>query len=136
MNKRVLTIIVVLAVIAVVAFVGFIMLRDSKSAQFEITDDVLSIDCAFGVDVPLGDIENLELVTSLPSVATKTNGAGIGSMQKGEYALTDGRQARLYLDEEQPMFITFTSDGTVFFLNAATTADTQTLFDALQNAVR
>jgi cell division protein YceG involved in septum cleavage len=135
MNKKGLTIIVLLAIIAVVAFVGFMVLRDSKPAQFEITDDALSIQCAFGVDVPLDEIENPELVSSMPSVAAKTNGAGVGSMQKGEYTLTDGRHARLYVDDTQPMFITFTYDDTVFFLNAATVEDTQTLFDTLQDAV-
>lgn len=136
MKNKILIPIVLVLVVAFLVFIGTMMVNDSKAAKFEITEDSLSIQCSFGTDVPLSEIENLTTTDTLPAVGTKTNGAGIGSMQKGQYNLKDGRKARLYLDKNQPLFITFTQDDTVFFLNADTQADTQALFDQLQKAVK
>ena len=134
MRNKIAAIAVAIIVAAVIVFVGFMMARDSKAAKFEVTADTLSIQCSFGVDVPLDEIKDLKLTDKLPAIAIKTNGAGIGGMKKGEYQLEDGRQARLYLDIEQPLFITFTQADTVFFLNAETTEDTHKLYDQLQKS--
>lgn len=136
MKNKILIPIVLVLVVAFVVFIGTMMARDSKAAKFEITEDALSIQCSFGVDVPLSEIENLSTTDTLPAVGTKTNGAGIGSMQKGQYNLKDGRKARLYLDKTQPLFITFTQGDTVFFLNTDTQEDSQALFEQLQKAVK
>ncbi len=124
-----------LIIVAVAVVIVMMMSTDSKPAVYEIKDEELIITCSFGVSVPLEDITSLELTKDGPQIATKTNGAGIGSMQKGEYLLTDGSKARLYIDDEMPPFIRFMQGDTVFYLNSDSKEATQALFDELQAAI-
>jgi hypothetical protein len=122
-------------IVAVAIVVVIMMSTDSKPASYEIKDGELVITCSFGVSVPLEEITSLELTQDAPQVASKTNGAGIGSMQKGEYLLQDGSKARLYIDDEMPPFICFMQGDTVFYLNSDSPEATQALFDELAAAV-
>ncbi len=115
--------------------VALMMSRDSKSAEYGIQDGQLVITCAFGVSVPLDEIENLTLTNAAPDIASKTNGAGIGTMQKGEYLLTDGSKARLYADTSLSPFIRFTQGDTVYYLNADSAEATETLYDEIAAAL-
>jgi len=124
-----------LIIVAVAVLVIMMMSKDSKPAAYEIKDDELVITCSFGVSVPLDQITSLELTEDAPQIATKTNGAGIGSMHKGEYQLQDGSKARLYIDDEMPPFIRFIQGDTVFYLNSDSQEATQALFDTLSDAV-
>jgi hypothetical protein len=124
-----------LIIVAVAVVLIIMMSGDSKPAAYEIKDGELVITCSFGVSVPLNEITSLELTEDAPQIATKTNGAGIGSMQKGEYKLQDGSKARLYIDDEMPPFIRFVQGDTIFYLNSDSPEATQTLFDELSAAV-
>lgn len=124
-----------LIIVAVAVVIVMMMGTDSKPAVYEINNEELIITCSFGVSVPLEDITSLELTQDAPQIATKTNGAGIGSMQKGEYQLQDGSKARLYIDDEMPPFIRFMQGDTVFYLNSDSPEATQALFDELHAAI-
>ena len=103
---------------AVIVAVVLMMSRDSQPAQYRVEGDQFIITCSFGVSVPVDEIDGLTLTDTAPEIETKTNGAGIGSMHKGEYRLTDGSKAMLYIDASAPPFIRFTQGDTGFFLNA------------------
>lgn len=120
---------IIVAAVAVV--VALMMTTDSKDAQFAVEDDALVISCSFGVTVPLSEIENLELTTDVPQIENKDNGAGIGSMQKGQYTLAGGTKARLYVDLEAPVFIRFSRGGKVYYLSAESEDATRALFEQL-----
>lgn len=126
------TIIITLAVIVTVAFM---MNRDSQSAEYRIENSQLVISGSFGVSVPLEEIQGLTLTEDAPDIETKTNGAGIGSMHKGEYRLADGSAARLYIDTSIPLFIRFMQGDTVLYLNAEDTEATQALYDLITAAL-
>ena len=111
--------------------VALMMTNDSKDAQFSVDDSALNITCSFGVTVPLDEIESLELTQDVPQVASKDNGAGLGSMQKGQYTLEGGVKARLYIDEEAPVFIRFSHGGEVYYLSAESEDATRALFEQL-----
>jgi hypothetical protein len=125
----------IIITIAVIITVAFMMNRDSQSAEYQFEDGKLTISCSFGVSVPLDEIEGLTLTETAPQIETKTNGAGIGSMQKGEYRLSDGSDARLYIDTSVPLFISFLQGNTVYYLNAESIDATQILYDKIATAL-
>ncbi len=131
MNKKYLLLTVIIAVVVVV-FVSFMLVKDSQAAEYDIQDGTLIIDTAFGVDVPVSQMKNLALTNDAPVVLTRTNGAGVGSVNKGEFLLEGDVKARIYADVEKPPFIKFTYDGTVFYLNADTAEETEALFGQLK----
>ena len=135
MRNKIAIIAAVVIIVAVAVVVGVMMTSDSKAAAIKIKDDALVISCSFGVTVPLDDISDLTFTEELPKIATKTNGASIGRMHKGEYEFADGSQARLYLNDEVPAYVRFTQGDTVFYLNADTIEDTKEIYDELQKAI-
>ncbi len=133
-NKWAIAVTIVVAIGVIIA-IALMMNKDAKSAQYQIEDGQLAITCSFGVSVPLNEIEGLTLTEAAPEIKTKTNGAGIGSMQKGEYLLTDGSSARLYINTDVPLYIRFTQGDTVYYLNAENSEATQALYDELTAAI-
>jgi hypothetical protein len=123
-------------VIAAAAAVFFMMTRDSKPSPFEISEGNLVIGGSFGVTVPLADIADLDLTDVPPEIGTKTNGAGLGSMYKGEFELKDGTKARLYIDASKPPFIVFRNGDTIFYLNSGTPEETQALYQKLSEGIK
>ena len=135
MRNKIAIIATVVIIVVVAILVGTMLITDSKPAAFEIKDGNLVITCAFGASVPLSEITSLELTDTAPDIKTKTNGAGIGSMQKGEYLLADGSKARLYVDTSASDFIRFVQGDTVFYINSDSAEATQSLFAELEAAV-
>ncbi len=135
MSRKVSLIITAIIVVVVAVVVGTMMTADSKAATFELKDGNLVITCSFGTSVPINEISSLELTDTAPDIKTRTNGAGIGSMQKGEYLLADGSKARLYVDTSASLFIRFVHSDTVFYINSDSAEATQSLFAELEAAV-
>ncbi len=125
----------VVIAIGVIVAIALMMNRDSQPAQYSIEDGQLIISCSFGVSVPVDEIGELTLTETAPEIETKTNGSGLGSMQKGEYRLVGGDNARLYIDTSIPLFVRFMHDNTVYYLNAETQEATQSLYDQIKAAL-
>lgn len=121
----------VVITLAVIVVVALMMKGDRKPAQYTIENGSLTIDCSFGITVPVDKMDNLSITDTAPDIRTKTNGSGVGSVYKGEFELADGSAARLYIDESVPPFIRFTQGETVFYISAGSAEETQALYDEL-----
>jgi hypothetical protein len=131
MNKKI--VLITLAAIAViVCLVAVMLVRDSKPPVYNLSGGILDIKCSFGVSVPAAEITGLELTENAPEIKTKTNGADVGSVLKGEFLLEDGSKARLYVDAQSSPFIRFTWDGWIFYINAATREETEALYKNIE----
>ena len=133
-NKWAIAATIIIA-IAVIVTIAFMMNRDSQPAEYTLEDARLTISCSFGVSVPLDEIEGLMLTETAPEIETKTNGASIGSVHKGEYRLADGSDAHLYIDTSIPLFIRFSQGDTLYYLNAESLEATQSLYDKIAAAL-
>jgi hypothetical protein len=122
-------------VVAVAVFVGIMMSSSSQPTACALKDGNLVIDGMFGTSVPLTDISSLELTDTTPDIQTRTNGSSLGGVHKGEYLLTDGSKARLYIDENNSPFILFLQGDTVFYINLDSAEATQSFFSELQAAI-
>lgn len=121
-------------IIVVVASVVFIMiLKINKPSSFDIKDGDFIIGGSFGVTVPMTGIADLELSDVPPTIVTRTNGSGVGTIYKGEFTLDGNVKSRLYIDASKPPFIIFNYNGTVFYINLETPEETQTLYEKLLN---
>lgn len=126
-SKWAIAVTIIIAV-AVIATVALMMNRDSQPAEFSLRDGQLVISCSFGVSVPLEEIAGLELTETVPEIDTRTNGASVGCVHKGEYKLAGGNPARLYIDASVPPFIRFTQGDTVFYISAGNAEATRALY--------
>ncbi len=136
MNRNKIAIIATAVIIVAVGIgVAIMMSSSSQPATYELKDGNLVIGGMFGTSVPLADITSLELTDSAPDIKTRTNGASLGSMHKGEYLLSDDSKARLYIDAKTPPFIRFIQNETVFYINLDSAETTQSFFAELEAAV-
>lgn len=121
----------VIIIAVVVVIVAVMLVNDSQPPVYEIKDGNLAISCSFGVSVPVAEISGLELTEDKPSIKTKTNGADVGSVYKGEFLLQDGAKARLYVNLKSPPFIRFSHGGVIYYINTDTQENTKELFRLL-----
>jgi hypothetical protein len=132
-NKwQIVTVAIVLAASAL--FVIFLMAGTNKTPEYSVEGSTLTISSQFGTSVQLDTISALLLTPDLPQIKTRTNGASIGGKHRGEYTLSDGEKARLYIDETAPLFIRFSSEDTVYYLSADSKEATRALYDQLLEA--
>jgi len=122
-------------IVVIAAVVLLFMLKDSKPSTFELEDGNLVIGGSFGVTVPVTEISGLTLTETAPVITYKKNGSGVGTVYKGEFRLEGDVPARIYADTAKPPFVTFTHDGTAFYLNLATADETQALYQRILDAM-
>jgi hypothetical protein len=127
-------IIVAIVLAAAAGFIIFLIAGTNKNPEYSVTDGTLTISSQFGTSVKLNTISNLSLTPDAPEIKTRTNGASIGGKHRGDYVLSSGEKAKLYIDEAAPQFIRFSSDGTVYYLSADSEDATRALYEQLQNA--
>ena len=133
-NKwQLITVAVVLAVAA--TFVILLVAGTNKNPEYNMDDGMLTISCQFGTSVQLDTISELTLTPDSPQIKTRTNGASLGGKHRGEYTLSDGKKAKLYIDETAPLFIRFSSGDTVYYLSADLEDATRALYDQMQAAI-
>jgi hypothetical protein len=132
-----LKLIMAVLIVAAAAIVIFVMMSGiNKPSVFVVNGSNLEIQGSFGTVVPISGISSLEMKDSMPAITYKTNGSGLGSVYKGEFTLDGGAKARLYMDTSKPPFISFSYDGTVFYINSDTRQKTQGLYDELKAAIK
>lgn len=81
--------------------------------------------------IPLDAVRDLTLVEELPS-CTRVNGAGMENLCKGTYRIRDtGERCELFLNPENGVFLRFTSEGTTYYMSAATDGGTLEIYRQL-----
>ncbi len=124
--------VVFLAVVA--GGVGYLFAQGSQPTSAVLADGGLKISGLYGQTVPVADIRKVELVFALPTVEARTNGSAIGDLLSGHFRLADVGAALLFLDRSKPPFLYVETATQKIYLNLATPAETQTLYESLSTA--
>lgn len=122
---------VVALLVVTAGFVAWILLESNRPVRYEIANDKLRIECAFGTSMALTDVRELELVGSLPPIAKRTNGAATGSHLKGAFTLESGGNAQIYARTDAPVLVRFLRGKTVYLLSGETEQQTRELYAML-----
>lgn len=99
-----------------------------------IEQNSLVIDGSYGQTVLISDLQEIQLIDTLPVIERRTNGSATGEMLRGYFQLSQVGTALLYLDRENPPFILLTTKVDKIYLNLETAEQTRELFDALHAA--
>ena len=78
----------------------------------------LHIDGSYGQEILYSDIQEIQLIDTLPEIQRRTNGSAAGTVLRGHFLLSEVGQVMLYLDRENPPFIYLETSGQKFYLNA------------------
>ncbi|ETA79144.1 DUF3784 domain-containing protein [Youngiibacter fragilis] len=111
--------------LVIVIGIGILFLTTIKESSVAIEGDSVKVSGIFGRSIPLGDIEDIRIVETLPVVTMRTNGAAIGSVLKGRFKLVGANRAYLYLYKsggpyilietlDYPVYLNFRDDKTLY----------------------
>ncbi len=81
--------------------------------------------------IPTEQIEDLALVEELPELS-KTVGTGMDTLCKGLFYAAQVGECQVFLNPQNGLFLRFEADGTLYYMSAATDAETQALYTQLQ----
>lgn len=116
--------------------VGIIIYFSMQPTKYTIETDTFLISGMYGDEMTWSEINGLQLVDTLPSIAARTNGSAVGSKLKGNFKFKDGTKAILFVDKNVGTFITFTWKDNTYYINEPTVEETNTLFKKMEEALK
>ncbi len=113
--------------------VGIMIFWMAQPADIALEESQLRIGGAYATTVRYADIKSLELKTEPLRIETRTNGLGLGSIQKGHFMVKDLGNARLFLRSTSgPVIVIKTREQKPLAINYSDPQDTRSLYHQLQ----
>jgi hypothetical protein len=101
------------------------------------TGDTFSTGSGFyGVDVPLAEIQRVDLVDALPPIQSRTNGFAAGGLLRGHFRLEEWGSGGLFINRNSPPYVVVRMRQTFVVVNFADPAATRDLYERLSARVR
>ena len=123
--------VIVVSIFALLGFVGSMIFKDMQPITVTLEQDSFRIDGSYGQEILYTDIQEIQIIDTLPEIQRRTNGSAAGTVLRGHFLLTEVGQAMLYLDREKPPFIYLVTPEQKIYLNTASPQLTRDLFDSL-----
>jgi hypothetical protein len=109
----------------------------SQPPSVQITGETFSTGSGFyGVEIPLSEIQRVELVDTLPRIQSRTNGFAAGGLLRGNFRLDEWGSGRLFINRHSPPFVVARMRETFVVVNFADPAETRDLYNRLSSRVR
>lgn len=126
---------IISAIVLLIVIAGGVVLllnSSSKAAGYALESGILKISGMYGKDISLDKISKLELKNTMPEITYKSNGSGFGTMYKGHFKLEGIEKAMLFVDTSRPPYVYFEYDSESYFINCASSAETEDLYKLLK----
>lgn len=93
----------------------------------------LRIEGTYGLSISFSDMTQVDTVSLLPQISSRTNGYALGKTKIGNFRLTDGQDVKLYVKNGFPPYILIHSkDNKPIYINFEDTKRTIDLYDGLK----
>ena len=127
------TIIGVVVLIVCAVGITILILFGTRSPEFDIVGNQLSISGMYGGDV---QVRHAQLLEKLPAIKMKTNGFSLGENKKGNFKLEEFGQCKLFIESMAGPFIYLESnDGSKIIISTKSRAKTEELLADLQHNI-
>jgi len=130
-NAKAGKIILVVVMIIVLAVNIPIFTMAYKSTDVEITTDYLKVNGMYKQTIHSDNITEIKLLDNIPEIKTRTNGVGLGKIQKGRFKLEGIQTCYLFLENNDGPYIKVMTDIYPIFINYKDDAKTLELFNKL-----
>lgn len=105
----------------------------NKSSEVEVLKDSLKITGTYGKTISKESITEIKLIDNLPEIKMRTNGIGLGKIQKGNYKLEGISRGLLFLENSDGPFIQITTKTSTVFINYKDDSKTTDLYNKLKS---
>lgn len=97
---------IILAVsLVVVSLVVIPLVLSSLPPSITLEEQKIIISGAYGLEVPVNEVNSVELRDEIPAIKSKSNGLNVGPILKGDFMLQDLGRARLFIGSQTGPFI-------------------------------
>ena len=104
--------------IVIVAIVGGILFSQVIGEhKVVVTDASVKVSGMFGKTFALEDVESIREVQEMPKITLRTNGLGLGSIQRGQFRLEGAKKAYLYLSKGGGPYIEILTEDFPVYIN-------------------
>lgn len=105
-------------VLVVVAAVGGILITQVMGEHMVVLSDTeIKVSGMFGKTFPLEDVVSIREVEEMPRITLRTNGLGLGSIQRGQFRLEGAKKAYLYLSKRRGPYIEIVTEDYPVYIN-------------------
>lgn len=105
----------------------------SQAPSVEMTDRTFSVGSGFyGAEIPLPDVQSIELVDTLPRIENRTNGYAAGGLLRGNFRLEQWGSGKLFINRNSPPYLVVRTRDNFVVVNLAEPARTRDLYDKLR----
>lgn len=94
-----------LIVVTTIIIVSIMLFHGSRPTKVFISDNNIEFTGQYGLTVQTSEIEKTELLNNIPRIKLRTNGLGLGSIQKGHFILDEIGKCRLFLNLPNPPYL-------------------------------
>lgn len=135
-SSKVVVAIIVGLLLALFGFIASMIVKEMQPIAISLEPQSLLISGSYGQTVPFADIQEIQLVETLPEIHRRTNGSATGYVLRGHFLMAEVGPVMLYLDREKPPFIYLETLDQKIYLSSATPELTRELFKTLQTKLQ
>jgi len=97
----------------------------------------INISGVYGVKYQKSEIKTIEITDSMPKIKLRTNGIGMGRIQKGDFSIENMGKCKLLLQNHTvpPFIVIIDHNDETLFLNFNNPEETQSMYSLLQNSL-
>lgn len=105
----------------------------SRPTEIKINNESVITTGMYGVEIPIKNIKEVQLIAQLPEISKRVNGFSFGSIKKGNFKLNDYGKCKLYLQSDSSPYLIITEkNGERTILNHTDKKETETEFKKLK----
>ena len=116
---------------AVLIGVGLLMVFSLQPTRISTLEEGIEIHGMYGETYAWADMEQVELLDTLPNIEMRTNGSAMDSHLKGYFRTTEYGKVKLYVNAKLPPFVYFIADGEKVIFNLENAMKTKEAFEEL-----
>ncbi len=123
----------VIVMLSVPVLCGWVIFEEFTPISLSINEDEVHANhLKLEYELPVAEIENLELVDELPSL-TKAVGSAMDTLAKGSFRIKGtGEKCILFLNPQNEKFLRFEVDGQVYYMSGLTDEETMEVYEVLK----
>lgn len=123
----------VLVMLLVPVLCGWVIFEEFTPISLSIKEDEVHANhLKLEYELPIAEIQNLELVEELPSL-TKAVGSAMETLAKGSFRIKGtGEKCILFLNPQNEKFLRFEIDGQVYYMSGTTNEQTKMIYEEIK----
>lgn len=131
-NKKVSIIVGGIISVVVLGFLIFFIIGSYSKPSYTFSGNNLTISGQYGVTINLSGATVTHELTPVPTTETKTNGAAIGTIEKGYFKISGSEVYLNVMDENASSYILIISkSGSKYYINCASSEETNNLYNEI-----